>query len=146
GGVGDPTSRGATLIVYNSAGLTNDVDMVDLPAAGWSGSTLKGWKFKSKTGPITSIVVTQDSITVKGGKDGWAYTLDAPAQGRVAVRLRLGDLDGWCADDGARAKGNPPSTASSDRPDLFKGAPKAPAPAVCPTVPSGGSASGAFLD
>src|SRR5262249_43897095 len=94
GGVGDPIIRGATLIVYNSAGLTNDVDMVDLPAAGWSrlgGSTLPGWKFKSKTGPITSIVVKQDSITVKGGEDGWTYTLDEPAQGRVAVRLRLGD-------------------------------------------------------
>jgi hypothetical protein len=62
------------------------------------------------------------------------------------VRLRLGDLDGWCADDGALATGNPPSTASSDRPDLFEGAPNAPAPSVCPTVPSGGSASGAFLD
>src|SRR5262249_22746682 len=55
GGVGDPTIRGATLIVYNSAGLTTDVDMVDL-ASGWSrlggGAMLKGWKFKSKTGPI----------------------------------------------------------------------------------------------
>jgi len=64
----------------------------------------------------------------------------------VAVRLRLGDLDGWCAGDGARATGNPPSTASSDRPDLFKGAPNAAAPSACPTVPSSGSASGAFLD
>jgi hypothetical protein len=148
-GVGNPTVRGAALIVYNSAGLTNDVDMVDLPAGGWSrlgGATLKGWKFKSKTGPVTSVVVKQDSITVKGGKDGWTYTLDEPAQGRVAVRLRLGDLDGWCADDGALAKGKRPSTARSDQPDLFKGAPNAPAPSVCPTVPSGGSASGAFVD
>jgi hypothetical protein len=123
--------------------------MVDLPIAGWSalgGKALKGWRFKSKTGPITSVVVKDDTITLKGGKEGWTYTLDEPAQGRVAVRLRLGDMDGWCADDGAQAKGKPPSAANFDRPDLFKGAPKAPAPSSCPTVPAGGSASGAFLD
>ena len=147
--IGDPTARGATLTVYNSAGLTSDVDMVDLPRTGWSrlgGKTLKGWRFKSKTGPITSVVVKLNEITLKGGKDGWMYTLDERAQGSVAVRLRLGDTDGWCASDGARAKGNPPSTANFDRPDLFKGAPNAPAPQVCPAVPAGGSASGAFLD
>src|SRR5262249_6831037 len=132
--IGNPIVGGATLTVYNSAGLTNDVDVVHLPPAGWSqlgGTTLKGWRFKSKTGPIMSVIVKQDSITVKGGKDGWMYTLDESAQGRVAVRLRLGDLAGWCADDGALAKGNPPSTANFDHPDLFKGAPRAPAPQVC---------------
>src|SRR5262245_66626587 len=81
-----------------------------------------------------------------GGKDKWTYTLNEPRQGSVAVRLRLGDMDGWCADAPALAQGKPPSTAKSDRPDLFKSQRNAPASAVCPAVPAGGFASGAFLD
>jgi hypothetical protein len=150
GGIGDPTLGGGALTVYNSAGLTNDVVMVDLPAGGWSrvgGSTLTGYRFKGAGGgPIKSVVVKADGITVKGGKDTWSYTLNEPSQGRVAVRLRLGGTDGWCTEAPALAKGEPPSTAKSDRPDLFKSAHKAPAPAACPAVPAGGSASGAFLD
>src|SRR5262249_61335984 len=73
-----------------------------------------------------------------GGKDKWTYTLNEPRQGSVAVRLRLGDMDGWCADAPALAQGKPPSTAKSDRPDLFKSQRNAPAPAVCPAVPAGG--------
>jgi len=107
----------------------------------------KGYRFKGVGGgPIKSVVVKADEITVKGGKDKWTYTLNAPRQGSVAVRLRLGDMDGWCANAPALAQGKPPSTAQTDRPDLFKSERNAPAPAACPAVPAGGSASGAFLD
>jgi hypothetical protein len=149
GSIGDPTIGGAVLRVYNSAGLTSDDVLVELPASGWSrvgGSTLKGWRFKDPTGPIKSVVVKQDQITLKSGKGGWSYTLDEPRQGRVAVRLRLANTDGWCADVPALAKDGPQPTATSDHPGLFKGEHKAPAPAVCPAEPGGGSASGAFLD
>jgi len=150
GSIGDPTLGGATLTVYNSSGLTNDVVVVDLPAGGWSRvgkTTLKGYRFKGVAGgAIKSVVVKADGITVKGGKAGWTYTLNEPKQGRVAVRLRLGSTDGWCTDAPALAKGDPPSTAKSDRANLFKAEHKAPAPGICPDVPSSGSASGAFLD
>src|SRR5262249_15357507 len=66
--------------------------------------------------------------------------------GSVAVRLRLGDMDGWCANAPALAQGKPPSTAQTDRPDLFKSERNAPAPAACPAVPAGSSASGALPD
>ena len=150
GSIGDPTLGGAALTVYNSSGLTNDVVVVDLPAGGWSrvgNTTLKGYRFKGVAGgAIKSVVVKADGITVKGGKAGWTYTLNEPMQGRVAVRLRLGSTDGWCTDAPALAKGDPPSTAKSDRTNLFKAEHNAPVPGTCPAVPSSGSASGAFLD
>ncbi len=150
GSVGDPTIGGAALTVYNSAGLTDDVVVVDLPATGWTrlgNGTLKGWRFKSNdpAGPIRTVIVKSDSITVKGGKAAWSYSLDEVAQGRVAVRLRLGITDGWCADAPARTRGNPPSSSRYDQPDYFKAAPKTPAPVSCPPVPGGGSPSGAFV-
>lgn len=150
GSQADPTLGGAVLTVSNSAGLTGDLVAVPLPASGWTrlgGSTLKGWRFKSPdaVNGIKSVVVKTDTIAIKGGKAAWTYTLDEPQQGRVAVRLRLGTADGWCADAPAQAKGNPPSTAKSDQPGRFKAQPKTPAPAACPPTPVS-SPSGAFLD
>ncbi len=149
GSPGDPTVNGATLIVHNAAGETGDVATVVLPASGWtvlgSPSNFKGYRFKLSGGAISSIVLKADSLTVKGGKALWPYTLDETQQGRVAVRLNLADSTGWCADAPAKATGNPPSTASNDRIDKFIAAKKTPAPALCPAVP-GGSPSGAFLD
>src|SRR5262249_62317853 len=98
GSIGDPTLGGAALTVYNSAGLTNDVVVVDLPAGGWSrvgGSSLKGYRFKGVGGgAIKSVAVKADEITVMGGKDKWTYTLNEPRQGSGAGRLRPGGLDG----------------------------------------------------
>jgi DNA-binding beta-propeller fold protein YncE len=150
GGIGDPTLGGAQLTVYNSAGLTGDVVVVDLPADGWSRigrTTLQGWRYRNRDpeGPIALVVVKANTITIKGGKAAWSYSLDEVAQGRVAVRLRLGDGEGWCADAPARTGGNPPSSAKYDQPDRFEGQPKTPAPATCPMVPGGGSPSGAFV-
>ncbi|HEV7733904.1 MAG TPA: hypothetical protein VGR62_17170 [Candidatus Binatia bacterium] len=149
GGSADPTINGAMLTVYNSGGLTDDVVVVSLPASGWSKlgkTTATGYRFKDTVGPIRQVLVKADQIMVKGGKAAWTYTLDEAQQGRVAVRLRLGSESGWCADAPAQAKGNPPSTASSDRIGKFKGQPKSPAPASCPSVPPPGSPSGAFLE
>ncbi len=147
GSAGDPTASGGTLTVYNAAGATPDVVTLDLPAAGWK-AVKGGWSFKrvDPDGAIRSVRVQGDRITVRGGGAAFGYTLDEPAQGRVALRLRLGATEGWCADAPAQQKGNPPSTAKTDRPGLFKGQPKTPAPPVCPPVPGGGSPGGAFLE
>jgi len=136
GSLGDPTAGGATLIVYNSAGLSTDVVTVNLPAAGWIGlgsQNPKGWRFRGASGdPITSVVVKSDRIVLRGGKSTWGYSLDESAQGRIAVQLRLGTDPGWCAEVTPKLKGSPPSTAASDRPGLFKGARGGAAPAACP--------------
>lgn len=68
----------------------------------------------------------------------FAYTLDEPAQGSVAVQLALGDDRGWCAAAPAR-------NARSDRAGRFVGTPTP--PASCPPLPGPPSSpSGAFLD
>jgi DNA-binding beta-propeller fold protein YncE len=133
GSADDPTLNGGTLTVYDSAGLTTDVVVVALPSTGWvalgSSAKPKGYRFSGSdpNGPISRVDVRPDRIAIKGGKANWTYTLDEPAQGSVAVRLALGDDEGWCAD--APAKG-----PSFDHVGRFVGH-AAPAPAVCPSVP-----------
>ena len=96
-------------------------------------ATTTGWKYKDvSTAAITSVVVKNDSITVRGGKAAWTYTLDEPAQGRVAVRLELGSGVTWCAAVPAKTT---PSTAANDKVGKFVGQPKTPAPASCPATP-----------
>jgi DNA-binding beta-propeller fold protein YncE len=151
GSSADPTVAGATLIVHNSGGLTPDVVTIALPATGWialgSAAKPRGFRFRGKNLPlgITTVVVKSDKLLVKGGGPAFGYTLDEPQQGRIAVRLGLGDAPAWCADAPARTQGNPPSTAKSDHPGRFRAAQKTPAPAACPPLPSVGSPSGAFL-
>ena len=71
---------------------------VDLPAQGWCllGTSLKpkGFEFRdaSPTAPIASVLVKTDALSVKGSGPGWLYTLDEALQGRVGVRVRLGDV------------------------------------------------------
>jgi hypothetical protein len=126
GSTGDPTVHGGTLIVANSAGSRERV-RVDLPAAGWRsiGTPLKpkGYQFRdsSPAAPIATVVVKADALTVKGRGAGWAYTLDEAEQGRVAVRLGLGDV-AWCANAAARI----------DLVDQFEGQKSSPPPPVCP--------------
>jgi len=140
GSAGDPTQHGAVVAVYDAAGLTSDDAVAALPASGWTrlGGTsgFKGWRYRSSssTGPISSVVVQADKITVKGGKSAFAYTLDEPMQGSVAVNLFLGPFE-WCAAAPAKVSGNPPSPAKHDRPGLFVAQPKTPAPAGCPSPP-----------
>jgi YVTN family beta-propeller protein len=132
----DPTFAGATLTVYNSAGLTNDVVTHVLDSSFWSYFGGNGYRFKGfdPNGPIAKITLKPDSLNVKGGKANWDYVLDDPAQGRVAVTLTMGTV-GWCADAPAKARGNPPSSAKYDQPGRFVGEPKSPPPAVCPATP-----------
>jgi hypothetical protein len=136
GSAGDPTQHGATLIVYNSAGLSSDEVTVNLPQSGWSPFGNGGYRFRDTSGgPISMITVKTDSLQVRGGKAAWTYSLDEPAQGRVAVRLRLGGGGTWCADAPAKMNGNPPSTVRNDQPGRFTAALRSPAPAICPATP-----------
>src|SRR5262245_2122308 len=141
---GDPTAGGGRLEVYNSAGSATDHAVVTLPASGWSAlgtaTKPKGWRFRASTGSIAKVKVVKDAISVKGGGASWAYTLDDLQQGRVAVRLLLGDTE-WCADVPAKTSGTPPSTLRNDDVDKFVGEKNAPPPPACP-----GSPGGAFLD
>ena len=73
-------------------------------------------------------------MSIKGGKTLFAYSLDEPAQGRVAVQLKLGAGTGgrlYCAEAPAKLSGNPPTTVKNARVDKFVGEPNALSP-VCP--------------
>jgi hypothetical protein len=136
GSSGDPTLHGGTLVVANST-RSHERVRVALPAAGWRvlGTSLEplGFEFRdaSSTAPIATVVVKTDALTVKGKGPGWTYSLDEPAQGRVAIRVRLGDV-AWCTDAGSRTGGTPPSSARYDHVDRFDGQRSAPPPTVCP--------------
>jgi YVTN family beta-propeller protein len=144
---GDPTVSGGSLTVYNSAGMTTDAVTVNLPPVGplagqgWfaigAGPSFKGYRYRGRdpNGPIASIVVKADSISVRGGRANWGYTLNESSQTRVAVRLQLGTTARWCADAPAKPAGNPPSTTLNDHVDRFVGQPKIPAPFTCPPTP-----------
>jgi YVTN family beta-propeller protein len=129
GGAGDPTLENGYITIY---GLdTTDIAGYTLAAAGWrrlgKASHPKGWAFHGKLaggGPIQSVRITADTITVRG--KNVAYTLDESTQGSIAVFLQSGET-GWCAD----APGKP----GSDKPGLFVGVPKQPAPPACPPSP-----------
>ncbi len=134
GSPGDPTTGGATLVVYDAAGSGEAVTVV-LPAAGaesgWSPLGASGWRFRSRNpgDAITNVTVRADSISVKGGKAGWGYTLDERSQGTVAVRLKLGADRPWCA--AAPAKAGP----ANDTVGRFVAQKNTPPPASCPPVP-----------
>src|SRR5262249_1664856 len=146
GSPGDPTLHGATLTVYNAVGQTTDEVTVPLPAGPeWTAIGSSGFKWKSKTGPITLVLIKQGKLQVKGGKSSWGSSLDETRQVEVAVRLILADGRGWCASAPAKESGSPPSPDKNDHVDKFQSQKKAPPPATCPTTPSG-SPSGAFLN
>ena len=140
GSSGDPTLGGATLQVYNAAGLTSDASPSCCRRAAGRRSADRtrrgvGASAATRAAPIRSIVVKDDRIVVRGGRSNWAYSLDEPIQGEVALRLQLGSDAGWCAETAASPKGSPPSTAKTDRPGLFKASAGSPAPATCPAMP-----------
>jgi hypothetical protein len=135
GTAGDPTAGGSaggggTIEVYNASG-TGERFTWPLPVGNWLPVSVKGYRFKaaSSTDPIQRIVVKGDSIRIRGGKANFGYTLDEPAQGSVAVRLRLGAGATWCASSPAKIGG------SYDVPGQFVGQTKSPAPVVCPPLP-----------
>jgi len=135
GSADDPTVAGGVLYVANASG-SGEVVRVELPAAGWqaqgSPARPRGFVFRDRApgAPIGQVTVASDRITLRGNGPGWAYTLDEAQQGRIALRLELGD-SAWCAEAPARAVGNPPSTLANDQPGRFTGIGKAPPPAAC---------------
>ena len=143
GGQNDPRTGGATLTVYNSnpaPGSPTDTVTVTLAAANWKAigsASISGYRYTGPdlNGPVKSVVIKSDTLSVRGGKVNWSYTLDEPAQGRVAVRLTLNDGAGWCADAPAKLSGDPPSTARNDKQDKFVAQPYTPPPASCPALP-----------
>jgi hypothetical protein len=103
GSAGDPTRGGAELRVYNSAGVASDDVTVLLPASGWrrlgNAGDPRGYRFRSGgSGPIEGVVVRTDRLVIRGGGESFAYTLDEPSQGRIAVRLELGSGVAFCAE------------------------------------------------
>ncbi len=140
---GDPTTGGsagggAVLELYNSVpGGSGERVTIPLPANGWSYLGTNGYRFRNpdSTGAITQVRIGSDKITLRGGGAQWAYTLDEPSQGRIAVRLTLGSSRGWCSDAPAKTRGTPPSSANYDRVDKFIAEPKTPAPEACPPLP-----------
>ena len=135
GSTGDPMVSGATLRVYNSNGSGEQVT-IDLPAARWLPSS-SGYRYKGLTGTAAQVVIIKNGlIKVKAGKDAFGFSLDEPKQGRIVVRLTLGDVD-WCAEVPAKQKGTPSSTDKFDRVDKFLGEKNSDAPAGCPVPPLG---------
>jgi sugar lactone lactonase YvrE len=135
GGADDPRNGGGSLTVYNSSGPgAADVVTVALPSNKWVALGTTGYRYSDPTGAIQKITVKPDSIVVKGGRAAWTYTLNEADQGKVALRLFLGDA-AWCADMPPKATGNPPSTARYDRPGRYVAQPNAPAPSSCPALP-----------
>jgi YVTN family beta-propeller protein len=139
GSAADPTLNGGRVVVYNSAGQTPDVADLALGQANWqrlgSVAAPRGWLYRNAGGPITKVVLRRDVIVVKGRGPLFPYTLDEPAQGRVAVSLELGLAASWCADAPAKTSGTPPSTAANDTVDRFLAQPNSPAPVACPPLP-----------
>jgi len=143
GGPLDPRTAGATVVVYNAStapGHPTDTVTVALLPANWkaigSGS-ISGYRYSGPdaNGPIKSVVLKSDTLVVRGGKANWAYTLDEPAQGGVAVRVVLADGSGWCSAASAKVTGTPPSTAATDKQDKFVAQPKSAPPGSCPDLP-----------
>ena len=122
GSAGDPTVGGATLDRLQLGG-THHRRGDRQPARHAAGARSAARQpegmavpRRCRAGRSAAVLVKSDRIVVRGGEGAWGYTLDEAAQGRVAVRLRLGTDPGWCTESSPKLKGNPPSTATSDRP------------------------------
>jgi hypothetical protein len=129
----DPRISGGGVVVQNAAETFEHTSHYLFPS-GWkaigSETSPKGYKYSARRAGdtwIKSVKLRADRITVKGVVD---YSLDEPAQGRIAVRVYTG-LTYWCGEAAAKVGGNPPSSAKFDRPGKFIGQPKSPAPAAC---------------
>jgi hypothetical protein len=129
GGPGDPRTGGGTLFVYNSSG-SGEAVRIPLPPSGWTakGNALRptGYDFKAaeKGDPVKLITIRNDKLLVKGGRDLFAYSLDEPSQGRIALRLTLGTDAQWCAE----------ATGRQDEVDEFIAVVNTPTPAICPAL------------
>jgi hypothetical protein len=117
----DPTSVGATVVVYNSVSPGGELVVVALPAAGWRATGPNSYKYKgASTAAITRALFRTDRLSFKGGKEQWPYTLNETQQGRVAVAFFIGNTF-YCSD----------APGKVDRVDRFIAVPKTPAPPFC---------------
>jgi len=152
GSEGDPTSSGnsgggATLTIYPTAGDLSDAVELDLPATRWerSGSTLRpGYRYKDSQlseGPINKVSLRNGTLTISG-KGAGLYTLEEAPQGEMALRLRLGTGEVFCA----AAEARDPSS-KNDSTSRFMGVKNSGQPDPCPPLNAApyGSASAAFL-
>ncbi len=131
-----PGSGGGAVLTVSNANGTGEAVTVTLPAARWrrrgTRARPRGFRYadpKQLAGPISRVTIShRGAITVVGGGPAWAYTLDEPAQGAVAVRLQLGRGDVWCSVfDAARGAGG-----DDDRVGRFVGVARRPLPDACP--------------
>jgi len=147
GGAGDPTLHGGELIVYNTAGGPEFVFIALNPLA-WdtigSVSNPRGYRFTGNdpNGPVQQVLIKDDKITIKAGRENWPYTLGEPSQGSIGIQLTLGTAVTWCAEGGEPV---PAFAPKKDETDKFIARRNTPAPVACPPLP-GGSPSGAFLE
>ncbi len=152
GSDGDPTPAGAsgggaTLTIHQVYGAAENAVTLDLPASRWeqSGSPLvPGYRYndsKVADGPIQKIRIRNGTLTIAGKGEG-LYTLEGAPQGRMALRLQLGNGAAFCATAGAKGPGT--ANDSTVKFNSDKSAPPAPCPPVNPA--SYGSATRAFLE
>lgn len=125
GSAGDPTVNGATLRLYNASGSGEQVT-VPLPASGWQ-RTGSGYKYCPKGSTLRCVTMRPRTFSVKIKGTDLPYTLDERRQGRLAVRLTLGDAVQWCAESGA----------TFDVPGRFKAARPNGSIGPCPVAPQG---------
>ena len=135
GSLADPTVADAFVVVYASGGVSFDLAFEFLNASGWVRKGTSTYVYTAaSSAAITKVVVKPDSVSIKGGKSLFNYSLDEPAQLRVAVQLKLGASTGgrlYCAEAPAKQSGKPPTTMKNDRIDKFVGQPNALA-SFCP--------------
>jgi hypothetical protein len=146
GSGGDPRVGGAVLQVYRAdAPFGPEIVTTVLAASNWTligNSSGVGYRYRGPDpeGPIRTIVIAHDKLTLRGGRANWAYTLDEPYQAQVALRLVLGNTAGWCT---STYHNNNRSGRVLDYPGRFVGTPLITPPPTC--LPPA-SPSGAFLD
>jgi cysteine-rich repeat protein len=114
GSPGDPTLGGALLKVLNPS--TGELYTVALPAGRWraidaSGDGTGGYRYQDRygrSGPCRKVLVRPEQpgrlalLRAVCRGDGIAFTLDEPAQGTLAVSLRLGTAHPYCMEFGGK--------------------------------------------
>jgi len=137
--LGDPTragrAGGALLTISNADGSGERVT-IGLPAEHWrrrgSAAHPRGYRYDDPArlaGPITHVAIDRrGAVDLRGGGPWFGYTLDEPAQGKIAVRLQLGRGDVWCTTFTAK----PGRDARNDRPGRFVGSRQRAVPTDCP--------------
>src|SRR5207244_7929456 len=80
--------------------------------------------------PVARIMLNPDRLAIRAGGAAFAYTLNEPSQGSIAIRLTLGaDALTFCAEGGGTL---PPHVDVQDR---FTATRNTPPPATCPAIP-----------